>query len=455
MNNRRVQPRLSRIVRTGPATGAVHPRLLVQQVRWFITLRWIAGALVLLGSVIDWQILGWFANSWRGAAVGAALLGANAVIQQWVRRGAALLRRPRRLLAVIWTQIIVDLVMLSLLALWTGGLASPIVGFFVFHMVFASLLLGPMMACAAATLAAALFFALLAAAGEAPATRDDWLRAAGLVLTLYVTVLIVNHITRRLRDDERRVLAHHGRILEMSRRLRDQQQAMVQHEKMVALGQMAAGLAHEIANPLASMDSVLQLMQRKPEEPRGGALHTLRQQIERIHMIVRQMTSFARPDSPSGTPIPLGQLLDRVIQVVDLDRRLDRVRIVRDVPESLARACTLPLAMQQVLVNLTINAIDAMTDAPDPTLVFAASRDNGCLALRVTDNGTGIAPEHLSRIFEPFFTTKPVGKGTGLGLSISYRLVERHGGRLEVQSRPGAGTTFTMTFPEVRPPHGA
>lgn len=450
-----MQQHASRIVRSSTASGAAHPRLLVQQVRWFMTLRWIAGALVLAGSVIDWQILGWFPNTWRGILVGAALLAANAAIQQWVRRGAALLRRPRRLLAVIWTQIAVDLLMLSLLVLWTGGLSSPMTGFFVFHMVFASLLLGPIMACAAATLAAALLLALLALAGEAPATRDEWLQAAGLVLTLYVTVLIVNRITRRLRDDERRVLAHHGRILEMSRRLRDQQQAMVQHEKMVALGQMAAGLAHEIANPLASMDSVLQLMQRNPEAPRSGALLTLRQQIERIHTIVRQMTSFARPDSPSGTPIPLGQLIDRVIQVVDLDRRLDRVRIVRDVPEPLARTCTLPLAMQQVLVNLAINAIDAMAEAPDPVLTFAASRDHGCVVLRVTDTGTGIAPEHLSRIFEPFFTTKPVGKGTGLGLSISYRLVERHGGRLEVESRPGAGATFTLRFPEAHPPRHA
>jgi len=430
-------------------TGAIgHPRLLVQQVRWFIALRWVAGATVLIGSFIDWQFLGWYDRSREGVLLGLALLGVNIFMRTWVHRNAALLRRPRRLMAVIWTQMVADLLMLSLLAVWTGGLSSPVLGFFVFHMVFASLLLGSMPAYAVATIAVSIFFAFLGALGEAPVARPAVLSAIGFILTLYFTVLVVNHITRRLRDHERRVLAHHGRIIEMSRRLRDQQQAMIQHEKMVALGQMAAGLAHEIANPLASMDSVLQLMQRKAQEPHLKSIATMRQQVQRIHAIIRQMTSFARPDVPASTPMPLGQLIDRVIQVVDLDRRLDRIRVVREVPETLAQSWRLPISMQQVLVNLAINAVDAMEHAVRPVLTIAAEQSNGRLLVRVSDTGSGIAPEHIGHIFEPFFTTKPVGKGTGLGLSVSYRIVQHHGGRLEVDSRCGVGTTFTMTLPQ-------
>lgn len=427
--------------------AAAHPRLLVQQVRWFIALRWIAAAAVLLGSLLDWQVTGWFEHSREGVLLGIALIGVNVLMRIWIHRSATLLRRPRRLMAVIWTQIVADLLMLSLLAIWTGGLSSPVLGFFVFHMVFASLLLGSARAYAAASIAAAIFFLLLCSGGEAPNTRQEALAAAGFLLTLFLTVLIVNRITRRLRDHERRALSHHARILDMSRRLREQRQAMAQHEKMVALGQLAAGVAHEIANPLASMDGVLQLIQRRPEAPHSGAVATLRQQVERIHLIVRQMTAFARPDSPAGAPIALGPLVDRVLQVVDLDRRLDRIRVVRDIPDSLAQGWMLPMAVQQVLVNLAINAVDAMERAADPVLTIAAEQRNGALSLRVADTGTGIAPEHLGRIFEPFFTTKPVGKGTGLGLSVSYRIVEHLGGRLDVTSRLGAGTTFSMTLP--------
>ena len=240
----------------------------------------------------------------------------------------------------------------------------------------------------------------------------------------------------------------------MSRRLRDQQQALVQHEKMVGLGQLAAGLAHEIANPLASMDSVLQLMARNPDRPPGRSLQTLREQIERMSNIIRQMTAFARPDDPTGPPIPIDQLLDRVIHIIKLDRRSRSIEIVEDFAPELLHGWCAPSALQQVLVNLAINALDAMTECKAPRLVIRLRRRHRRNVIEVEDNGTGIAPEHLNRIFEPFFTTKPVGKGTGLGLSISYRLVEKYGGTLDVHSDMGRGTTFTISFPASHPADG-
>jgi len=425
-------------------------RLLLSQVRWLVALRWGAGSAVVAAALIDLLWLEWFGNAVAALVLGIAILLFNAIMATWTRRGAAFLRHPQSLLITVWVQIGVDLTTLAILTVWTGGLTSIISGFFVFHMVFASLLLGQTMAYLAATYAVCAFFTLLCTLGQSPATRADVLAASGFILTLYITVFIANHLTARLRRDEWRLYEHSRRILNMSHQLRDQQQAMVQHEKMVGLGQLAAGLAHEIANPLASMDSVLQLMMRKPDRPTGPALQTLREQIERISTIIRQMTAFARPDDPSGPPVPIGQLIERVIHIVQLDRRARQLQLVQEISARLAGDWAVPSAIQQVLVNLAINALDAMADVPQPRLTIRLLQRRHENVIEVEDNGSGIAPENLNRIFEPFFTTKPIGKGTGLGLSISYRLIEKHGGTMHVHSTPGAGTTFTMSFPATR-----
>lgn len=431
-----------------PATAK--NRLLLSQVRWLVALRWGAGSAVVAAALIDLLWLEWFDNAVAALLLGITILLFNAIMARWTRRGAAFLRQPRRLLSTVWIQIGVDLTTLAILAVWTGGLTSIISGFFVFHMVFASLLLGQTMAYLAATYAVCTFFTLLCTLGQSPTSRADVLAASGFILTLYITVFIANHLTARLRRNEWRLYEHSRRILEMSHRLRNQQQAMVQHEKMVGLGQLAAGLAHEIANPLASMDSVLQLMMRKPDRPTGPALQTLREQIERISNIIRQMTAFARPDDPDGPPVPIGQLIERVIHIVQLDRRARQLQLVQEISARLAGDWAVPSAIQQVLVNLAINALDAMADTPKPRLTIRLFQRRHENVIEVEDNGSGIAPENLSRIFEPFFTTKPIGKGTGLGLSISYRLIEKHGGSMHVHSTPAEGATFTMSFPATR-----
>ncbi len=432
------------------APSTAKNRLLLSQVRWLVALRWGAGSAVVLAALVDLLWLDWFPHSVAALGLGIAILLYNAIMAAWTRRGAAFLRHPQRLLITVWAQIGIDLTMLAILTVWTGGLTSIISGFFVFHMVFASLLLGQTMAYLAATYAVCVFFTLLCTLGQSPTSRADVLAASGFVLTLYITVFIANHLTARLGRNERRLYEHSRRILNMSHLLRDQQQAMVQHEKMVGLGQLAAGLAHEIANPLASMDSVLQLMMRKPDRPAGPALQTLREQIERISNIIRQMTAFARPDDPTGPPVPIGQLIERVIHIVQLDRRARQLQLVQEISARLASDWAVPSAIQQVLVNLAINALDAVADVPQPRLTIRLLQRRRENVIEVEDNGSGIAPENLNRIFEPFFTTKPVGKGTGLGLSISYRLIERHGGTMHVHSTPGQGTTFTISFPADR-----
>jgi C4-dicarboxylate-specific signal transduction histidine kinase len=211
---------------------------------------------------------------------------------------------------------------------------------------------------------------------------------------------------------------------------------------------MAAGVAHEIANPLASMDSLLQLMQRKPERARPEAVTSLREQIERIAQITQQMRAFAHPgEGAREQTVELNEIVEQALHMLRFDKRLRSVRLERQFSSSAGSIAVLPQALQQVLVNLIINALDALEQQPDPLLTVRTNRHDGWCLIEVSDNGSGIPPELMGRLFEPFFTTKPVGKGTGLGLSISYSLVQRHGGSISVRSQVGRGSSFTIRIP--------
>jgi C4-dicarboxylate-specific signal transduction histidine kinase len=248
-----------------------------------------------------------------------------------------------------------------------------------------------------------------------------------------------------------RLVRQGRRVRLLGARLRQHQRAMAQQEKMVALGQIAAGVAHEIANPLASMDSLLQLVQRKPERWGPEKSVTLREQIARINQTIQQMRRFAHPAEGNLESVPLNDVVDDAIRMVEFDRRMKTLTVVRQFGDDVADALVMPQALQQVLINLMINALDAMASVTEPKLLVRTRRNGRWYLIDVVDNGAGIAPEHVNRLFEPFFTTKPVGKGTGLGLSISYSLMRKQGGDIEVQSKPGEGATFTVRVPLREP----
>jgi len=216
---------------------------------------------------------------------------------------------------------------------------------------------------------------------------------------------------------------------------------------MVALGQMVAGVAHEIANPLASMDSLLQLAQRKAEKMSLETVGKLRDQVTRIHSIINQMRSMVHPTGGGEQPFPLNEVVAQAVEMVRLDPRAKRLGIEQRLSPEVKNAMVRPQALQQVMVNLLLNSLDAIAEVPSPSLSIHTRLDKIGYAIDVTDNGTGIKPEHMNRLFEPFFTTKPVGRGTGLGLSISYGLIQRQGGWIDVQSQLGVGTTMTIHLP--------
>jgi len=255
-----------------------------------------------------------------------------------------------------------------------------------------------------------------------------------------------------MRRQRRRLVRQTRELLTVQGTLRRQQRSMAQHEKMVALGQMAAGVAHEIANPLASIDSLLQLMKRKPEKLKPEAIDTLREQTDRIARIVRELTTFARPADAQRQTLPVNEVVGEAVAMLAFDPRMKRVRVEQSLAEDAGAISMLPQSIQQVLVNLIRNALDATESSPHPTLRIRTGRDESAVVIEVSDNGTGITPKDLKHLFEPFFTTKPVGKGTGLGLSISYSLIARHGGSISATSKSGEGATFRIKLPATDAP---
>ena len=424
------------MARSGQTHGGT---ALLGQLSWFVGLRWAAGAAVIAGSVLDLFWGRWYPRAGWMAVLGGAILLYNGALWLAVPRAAG---RRGSLLALAWVQILLDLACLTLLVMWTGAVSSPLLGFFVFHMVFASLLMPRVMAYAAAAAAIAMMGLGMHLDGNWPAQREQLPLLGGWVITLLLTVFLANHITQAFRRQRQR-------LRRLTRQMRRQRRAMVQHEKMVALGQMAAGVAHEIANPLASMDGLLQLTQRHPERLKPEVIATLREQVQRIHQIIQLMKGFAHPAQMPMQRVAVNEVVEQALEMVRFDPRMKQVHIDRQLSPNTGAIMLVAQAVQQVLVNLIINALDAMEQTPAPNLTIRTSRREGWCEVEVMDNGPGIAPEYLHRVFEPFFTTKPVGKGTGLGLAISHSLMDRHGGRITIRSVVGQGTNFTVHLPVI------
>ena len=420
---------------------------LFKQLSWFIRLRWIAALAVVIGAVIDLGWLHWYSDARRLLVIGAVIGAYNLALWFVLHRVEQSPRRREFELWVAWVQLLLDLASLTLLSVWTSGLMSPVATFFVFHMIFASLLLPRKTSYAAPAAAIVILLAGLWLAREAPTTRADWLLLLGRAITLVLTVYLINHLTIAMRHQRRRLVRQNKRIKQISRQLSLHQQALIQHEKMVAMGQMAAGVTHEIANPLASMDSLLQLMQRKPEKLRPDAIATLREQIARISQIIHQMKAFAHPVEMNRQLLPLNDVVTQALEMVRFDKRLKRVTIDRQLAPDVGEIPILPQAIQQVLVNLISNALDAVANVPEPKITVRTERRQESCLIEVADNGTGIKLENMARLFEPFFTTKPVGQGTGLGLSISYSLIQKHGGQISARSQVGKGAAFSIRLP--------
>lgn len=224
-------------------------------------------------------------------------------------------------------------------------------------------------------------------------------------------------------------------------------QQIGQSEKLAAIGRLAAGIAHEINNPLTGVLTFAHMLRQKANMDAQDKedLDVVLRETTRVREIVRGLLDFARESPSTRQPLDLNEVVARTLTLIRSQKGFHKVTLVEELDEALPPVVGDRNQLQQVLLNLCMNGCEAMHGGG--VLSLRTRSEGNRVALEVSDSGCGIKPEHLGKIFDPFFTTKPVGKGTGLGLSVSYGIVEQHGGTLEVASEEGRGTTFTVRLP--------
>lgn len=239
-----------------------------------------------------------------------------------------------------------------------------------------------------------------------------------------------------------------GAFNAMTQRLAETQGQLAQADKLASVGRLAAGVAHEINNPLTGVLSYASLLRKRLAGDAEAAedLDVIVRETVRCRGIIRGLLDFARPTPPARKPVDLNEVVRRSVSVVMTQLSLNQVQLSLDLAGDLPEALADANQIQQVAVNLLLNAGDAIGEGGGTIRVSTRPGPEGTVEFAVQDNGRGIPAEDLPRIFEPFYTTKG-NHGTGLGLAVSWGIVEAHDGRLEVQSEPGQGTTFTLRIP--------
>jgi len=478
-----------------------------ERLLWAVQVRWLAigGFSILAG--LAWMV-GVLPALGACTVAGLSSAGVNA-LNHWC------VARWRAVRAVTALAIPADVLLITYLIVETGGTQSPFLMLYVVQVVATAMLVdflvaaGGALACVLCVLAALWLRpadpdALAALAAHSAAAQTIW--GLFLLYCLGLLTYLAGYIGERLRRSESdladrnqhlrtalvSLAAAHGDLQRTVERLRRTESQLLQSEKMRALGQFVAGIAHELNNPIGFIAANLEYVRRAVDalgamfqayarvalpadvaaelaarraalrvdslfDDLPSALDDCEEGTRRSAEIVAALRAFARVDrSGTWSTIDLNERLERTLAL--LRHRLGSgVQVVRELGALPAIECAAG-EIDQVLLNLLANAVDALggrgTIWVGTRLVEQASegRPGGHALLWVRDDGAGMPPAVRERIFDPFFTTKPEGQGMGLGLSLAYGIVERHGGTIAVQSAPGAGTTFTISLPVSQGP---
>jgi two-component system NtrC family sensor kinase len=240
----------------------------------------------------------------------------------------------------------------------------------------------------------------------------------------------------------------------MGRRRMESQNRLIMSEKQATVGRLAAGVAHEINNPLTGVLTYTHMLLRRKElsEEVRQDLQTIAEATERVRKIVKGLLDFSRQTTPDREKVDVNQLVSSTVALMENQALVKGVDVKFNPSENLPPVNMDRSQFQSVLLNIFINGLDA-TKAGDRITVVTknSARVNEAgqegVEISISDTGCGIPPEHLNKLFDPFFTTKEVGHGTGLGLAVSLGIVQRHGGSIRVQSEVGKGSTFTLWVP--------
>ncbi|MDP4173043.1 MAG: ATP-binding protein [Bacteroidota bacterium] len=224
------------------------------------------------------------------------------------------------------------------------------------------------------------------------------------------------------------------------------QQQIDQSEKLAVIGQLAAGVAHEIGNPLAAISSIVQILQRRSADSLfAEQLVNIKLNIDRISKIVRELVDFSRPPGHEKQFIQINDVVKTALGIVKYDKRVKNVKFETQLDPDLPGIYIVPDQLLQVFINILFNALDAINGEGEIEVI--SKHDKTSVFVEICDNGCGMDKETLGKIFDPFFTTKEVGKGTGLGLSVSYGIMKKFKGDILVTSEVGKGSCFTLKIP--------
>ena len=262
----------------------------------------------------------------------------------------------------------------------------------------------------------------------------------------FLIAVLVDRVEKEQRARAELSIAHQE-LAAYIQRLKENEEQLIQVEKLTSLGQMAASIAHEINNPMAGVLIYTELLSKKLageafiKEEAQGYLSKMESEISRMSRIIRNLLDFARQTEPMLRLVDVNEVLEQALSLVGHQAQLQDIEVVKEL------SCLPTIRadfdqLQQVFTNLALNAIQAMPDGGRLTL--CSSVTNGEVKVDVQDTGCGIPRESLSKLFTPFFTTKEKGKGVGLGLAVVHGIIEGHKGRVRVQSEVGKGTTFSV-----------
>ncbi|HLI62895.1 MAG TPA: ATP-binding protein, partial [Terriglobales bacterium] len=308
------------------------------------------------------------------------------------------------------------------------------------------------------------------------AIHTSWMVAASSLLLIMLTMVAVTYmLTRQVSDPLKRFVGYTERIAdgdfspilpkrryrdEFSRltvainrmvfRLKEREAQLARTSRMAAVGTLTAGIAHELNNPLNNIGLTAEVLheglQFYRDEQKLKMLGDILVQVDRASAAVRNLLDFTRVEHPVHVPLSIADVVSEARRLVANEAEIHRVDFHLENLSDLPRIQGNPRALQQVFLNLFMNAIQAMPDGGQLT-VHGRETGDGAIELEVTDTGIGIPEENLGSVFDPFFTTKEVGAGSGLGLFVSYGIVEKHNGTITLRSKVGEGTTFVVRLP--------
>jgi len=446
-------------IREQMASDLCHEDLL-ERLGWLIRLRWMAAAGLFLSILVARYALHLALAIEPLLAVNAMLLLANAAYQALWRQWAA--APPAQLVRFGIVQMVVDFVFLAILLHYSGGAENPLIVTFVFQCIIASMLFTPGRSYLLAGLAVGLvgLMVILERTGlwphqhlpgylsDEPAQND--LFVAGVLVTLAVVLFVAVYLTTTIERASRRRRQEWAR---KSRELEEAREQMQQADKMAALGELAASMAHDINNPAGVLCARLEIMQYEgafdnlPDRLRKD-IATLQEHAQYLRRVAENWTTFARKTPVRFERVDLNEVVERTTAMMAESLLSHRIRLE-------LRACPTPLPvrgdlvrLQQVVLNIINNARDAMPRGGTLSIRTHGDRSNGrgTAVIEIEDSGVGIAAEDLGRIFEPFFSKK-ARHGTGLGLAICQKIVKEMDGEIRVSSQTGQGSVFSIHLP--------